>query len=129
MMLLFALGCGKAYQVAPVSGRVTLEGKPMGFVTVSFSSKADKTWPSAVGVTDEEGKFTLQLATRDNDVGAIVGDNNVLITGGAHRGAKKVIERGPPRSPVPAKYGTDGALSFTVPPRGTSEANFELTSK
>lgn len=64
--LLICAGCGSsagmtdysALKLVPVSGRVTLDGKPMSSVTVIFESD-DGTWSS--GSTDEDGRYRMQF--------------------------------------------------------------------
>jgi hypothetical protein len=64
--LLICAGCGSsagmtdysALKLVPVSGRVTLDGKPMSSVTVIFESD-NGTWSS--GSTDEDGRYRMQF--------------------------------------------------------------------
>lgn len=133
-------GCGgSGFAVAPVSGKVTLNGKPLADANVSFESesKAKEVGPGASAVTDAEGRYTLVAI--DGRRGATVGPNQVQIhtfklkelsptesdMNPQQRGAQHVSVQ----EKVPTKYAALGALKFDVPSGGTSEANFELTGE
>jgi len=72
--LLTFSGCGSG-NFAPVSGTVTSDGKPVAKLRVIFSPMPiggdHAVAPFSMGVTDDEGKFTLK--TRHGDTGAFVG--------------------------------------------------------
>jgi hypothetical protein len=67
-------GCGSS-EFAPVSGTVTSDGKPVGKLRVVFSpipiDDDPAVAPFSIGITDADGKFTLE--TRYGDPGAFVG--------------------------------------------------------
>ncbi len=83
------LGCGGVDNpVAPVNGVVTLNGKPVADMVVTFTPIPGKTatvgednqpGKSATGNTDAEGKFTL--STYDRNDGALVGEHKVTVFG------------------------------------------------
>ncbi|WP_437222754.1 Ig-like domain-containing protein [Planctomicrobium sp. SH661] len=126
-------GCSKPpFKYVPVSGTITLAGNPVPGVTVVFVPRGDGT--SAItgelssGLTDDNGRFTLKTPTGLK--GAKVGPHQV-----------SVIEDEPIPEPnqllqtirkpgrIPRRYEKEGALSFEVPERGTSQADFVLESK
>jgi hypothetical protein len=133
------LGCSggsKPYKTAAVSGRVTLDGRPLAGARVTFQPVHDPqaglmSGPEAHGVTDADGNYAL--TTVFDDTGATIGRNRVMIS-------TRRLER-PPHNPdgplkevasetVPNKYFTEKApLYFDVPAGGTKAANFELTGK
>ena len=87
-----ACGCGggniQAPRTAPVAGAVTLKGKPVAGVRVTFHPKFDmgavKFAPS--GTTDKQGRFTLSTAAAGD--GAPPGEYAVtfeLMQGGADK--------------------------------------------
>jgi hypothetical protein len=133
------LGCSSAskpYKTAAVSGRVTLDGKPLAGARVIFQVEHTPqaglvSGPEAHGETDANGNYSLTTVFKDR--GATVGRNRVMIsTRKLQRPANNpdgpVKEVAPEK--VPGKYFTDKApLYFDVPARGTSSANFDLTSK
>jgi len=117
-------GCGgSGYKLVPVSGKVTLNGKPVPDAHVSFEPRA--VGPGCYGKTDGEGRFTLQ-SVLDDKPGAVPGTHVVRITT-AREGnpsddaAETVGEVAPQRF-------LDGSESFDVPPEGTDRADFELGS-
>ena len=69
-------GCGGG-DFAPVSGTVTSDGKPVPKLRVVFSpvpiGDDPAVAPFSIGITDENGKFTLE--TRYGDPGAFVGQH------------------------------------------------------
>jgi len=79
-MLLLA-GCGQQ-SMAPVSGQVTWNGKPVKHATVIFSpvpqSEDDKEpGKPAMGTSDENGRYVL--STHKLEDGALVGPHRVTI--------------------------------------------------
>lgn len=75
-------GCdSKDYQLAPVSGTVTFEGKPVGKLRVSFNpmpvGEDYAVGPYSQGTTDADGKFTL--VSRYKDQGAVVGNHTLAL--------------------------------------------------
>src|SRR5437870_3256950 len=82
-LVVAAVGCTRApYRVAPVSGKVTLNGKPLANAWVNFSpigSKDHDPGPTSQGKTDAGGRFTLQV-DHPTQPGAVVGKSRVYIT-------------------------------------------------
>ena len=74
LLLLLPLGCGKHYQLAPVSGRVTMDNRPLAQAEVRFYPIGGLDFPYSVGVTDDQGNYTLHLGIDNNTEGAVVGD-------------------------------------------------------
>lgn len=75
----FIIGCGggeKGPELAPVSGVVTLDGKPVANASILFNPTAGG--QPATGMTDASGKYTLR--TKKPGDGAIVGAHGVGIT-------------------------------------------------
>jgi hypothetical protein len=125
-------GCGGrgAYRLAPVSGKVTLNGRPLADATVEFvpaaGAPADAPLPSSVGTTGEDGRYSLVLADRDKTPGGVVGKHRVIITLGGQGGAKE----GRPtfHRQLPERYNRKTELGCVVPEDGREDANFELKS-
>jgi hypothetical protein len=126
-------GCSGS-KIAPVSGRVTLDGKPLAGVHVSFQpiAKAGDINPGggSYAVTDAEGQFRLLLVEGEQP-GAVIGKHRVEITARSEPIPANVdLARKPtPKVFVPAKYSRNSELTFEVPPGGTKDANFELKSQ
>lgn len=131
-------GCGKGeFPLAPVSGKVTMNGDPLPNATVTFlpqlkpGEKDTKSGPQSFGKTDSEGRFTLETVS-DGSAGAVIGQHKVRITlnsfeqqqddddsGGSMKGKK---------NPIPEKYNSKTELTFTVPEGGSEKANFDLVN-
>ena len=81
VLMMFA-GCGgDSGNLAPVSGIVTHNGKPVPKVLITFSPQPVgenyAPGPYSVGVTGDDGKFTLK--TRYDDEGALIGKHSFSI--------------------------------------------------
>ena len=135
-LIVVAIGCGpKQPRVAKVSGRVTLDGKPLPKASVTFAPMTTKgnpnPGPTAQGMTDDEGRYQVSIDV--STPGAVVGKCRIYIS--TRLSDPAIDERdagGPirslPRDKVPAKYNQATELEFDVPPAGTDQANFDLTS-
>jgi hypothetical protein len=118
-------GCDQS--AVPVSGRVTLNDKPLAGAVVTFQPRgggdASKSPASgSVGRTDQDGRFTLHMIEPDRP-GAAIGEHTVTIsaaTGGS--------DKEPAKGQKLPKPWYDGSRKFTVPPGGTSEANFKIVT-
>jgi hypothetical protein len=115
-------------EIVPVSGTVTLNGKPLAGAVVTFQPVATRqrgsSQPEAtgsVGRTDALGHYTLRLIQPDR-AGAIVGDHAITIS--STTAGRSDADR-PKASRLPKAW-SDGTKRFHVPPGGTSEANFEI---
>jgi len=115
--IVLVAGCSKSGpDLAPVSGRVTLDGQPVENADVTFQPEGSKS-PS-FGRTDKDGNYTLGY--KKGVVGALVGKHAVQIS------TSPEIVKGPNR--FPAKYNTNSELHRDVE-SGKNEINFDLTSK
>lgn len=52
-------GCGCQAGLVPVSGQVTLEGRPVRDMVITFEPLGDTVGSGSIGGTDGAGKFTL----------------------------------------------------------------------
>jgi hypothetical protein len=113
-----AIGCtgSSGPKTAPVSGTVTLAGKPLADVGVTFLPEGKG--PSASGNTDAAGNFTLR--TNKPGDGAPLGKHRVVI-GNAQEGPRK----GPA---IPEKYGRyeSSDLAAEVKPGEKNVFTFDL---
>lgn len=147
--LQFALACGLLFgtlagcnrassrpmaEEIPVTGTVTLDGKPLAGASVTFTC----TSPPAIfaGATDENGKY--HLSSNFGSSAKLEGPCTVTIS---KMELPPGVEPPPPDMPMspellgaketlPPKYssGPESTLTATVSPGG-GEINFELTSK
>ena len=134
LAVVLATGCGGSKKFASVSGKVTLNGKPLPNATVSFLPIAEQgsieAGEASIGKTNEKGEFALRSTTGKN--GALVGHHRVSISALD----PKIGERDerPPRGgwpladKVPSRYNAESKVTFDVPPGGTTKADFELKS-
>jgi hypothetical protein len=116
MMVLLAAGCGQSGpEVAPVKGRVTLDGRPLPNAVVQFQPDEGKR-PSGGG-TDENGEYELYY--KRAVVGARVGQHTVRILTSANDPLAPVI---------PQRYNKQSELRREVK-SGNNKFDFELTTK
>ena len=114
--LVLSAGCGKSeLQVAPVHGRITLDGQPLADTSVVF--KASGMSPSG-GRTDENGNY--ELIYKRGVKGAPIGMNQVTILEDTQK------TRGPQR--VPARYNQESDVQREVK-AGDNVFDFELTTE
>jgi hypothetical protein len=115
-------GCGGAnMKIAPVSGKVTLDGAPLKAASVTFQPK-DGGRPS-FGVTNDQGRYTLEYSL--TELGAAVGTCTVRITTqnqGDDSGAK------PTKEVVPKRYLKEAPIEVQVESKSNT-IDIALTSK
>ncbi len=137
----FMGGCGGGPTLAPVSGVVTLDGKPYPNAVVNFQPVAtngiDAPGLGSMAITDENGKFTLKY---DNvKPGAVVGKHVIrIVTNGVFTapqneegtGSDDELPKEAKVDPIPPEwFDPNNPKHFDVPAGGTDQANFAITSK
>ena len=135
-------GCGGGPRIAPVSGVVKVNGRPVKGLVVSFQpvGAADAPNPGrgSSGVTDENGRYTLVYD--GEEPGAVVGKHRVRIfaqEGGAElpdtEGDPEATQKARPgRRPqvvIPPEWHDLSTKEFEVPPSGTDQANFDIEAR
>jgi hypothetical protein len=139
--VILSAGCGSGPKYVPVSGIITLDGKPYGEAVISFQPVATDKNPNpgrgSSAETEKDGKFVLK--TDEGKVGAVPGKHKVrIMTRGADLLAAYDPTKGTPDGIVtaPTPRGKPDPIpnewrdkDFEVPPEGTDKANFEITSK
>lgn len=130
LLLILLAGCGGGpYKTAPVSGRVTLNGKPLTNAAVTFQPIADQgkmnSGPGSGGFTEADGRYTLKLVGTET-TGAVVGKHAVRISLVPHDNPGD--DRPKRYKQLPAKYNSRSKLEYDVPAGGTDAADFQLTS-
>ncbi|HID21363.1 MAG TPA: hypothetical protein EYP14_03065 [Planctomycetaceae bacterium] len=118
--LVVVSGCGGGSDLPDlgrVSGTVTMDGKPLAGVVVTFEPVDGGR--ASIGKTDDNGQYELGYDAENK--GAVVGKHRVRIT--------TPTEAPDPnfKDPIPAKYNSNTTLTEEVKP-GKNEINFELTS-
>jgi hypothetical protein len=115
-------------EYAEVEGKVTLGGKPLSGVEVTFYPDNDepKQLPYATGKTDAAGSYTLTLA--NGKPGALAGKNRVVVNwplpergDGQHRPPPPG-----PTIPVPYTVVSDTPLRLEVKPGGRQTIDLNL---
>jgi hypothetical protein len=129
--LVLLVGCGESMKRGEVSGKVTVDGKPLQDGAISFFP-ADGKGPTAGGVI-EDGEYLVQIPLTFGDV-TEARRMKVTISAPKVVGMKKLyntehsIERPVTAESLPARYNAKSELSIEVKP-GNNEQNFDLKSK
>jgi hypothetical protein len=119
-----AVGCGGRSDLATLEGRITLDGEPLPAVQVVFYQPDAGPEKNFIGETDADGRFVLTTLRKEHQ-GAAPGKYQVTLT--TAFAGPELLETDPlPRERVPPRF---RKLEFEVPAGGTTEANFELTSR
>jgi len=141
------LGCGSSYSLVPVSGTVTVDGKPESGIKLYFSPMAVEnnvdSGPHSTGITDESGGFVLE--NRYGDAGAVVGKHRVVLSYADPSAARKTLttpEAEEVRKQLLAvmkgrnikvnkkdEKPTPVIVEITVPSDGTDTLKIELSSR
>ncbi len=122
------IGCRSGIELLPVSGVVTLDGKPVEQATVLFKPESG---PVAYGQTDSAGRFELTTAGRK---GAVPGKHKVSITKTKVTGVGNDEMVDPEKVKtewiVPQKYTDPEQSGLTAEvARGKTSFEFQLKSK
>jgi hypothetical protein len=125
------IGCsGATYETAPVSGTITLKGKPAANVFVQFepASKETADVPSSTAITNAQGKYTLKVSIPDGEAGAVVGEHIIRFAPAGKEEAETT--EGPEADAGPvmrlSEEATSGKMRYTVPEGGDTSADFDL---
>lgn len=117
----------------PVSGTVTLDGKPLTGAGIMFLPRGDTRGTGAMGMTDDAGKYTLK--TDHGGPGAPEGEFGVTISKVVNRDGTPyvpnpdVAEAGE-RETLPGIYSDSMKTTLTANvPKGGDTINFDLKSK
>jgi hypothetical protein len=124
VLIVFA-GCNRSSQESQVSGRVTLDGKPIGPGTIAFGSVG--TGKPATGSIDESGNYDMRTG-REAGLGA--GRYKVAVSIREVPQNMKRGDRPPPgKLLIPERYeeSSTSGLEYNVEP-GRNTINIELKS-
>jgi hypothetical protein len=114
-------GCGgSGPELAPVSGRVTLDGAPMAGARIRFQPEAGGGSPS-FGTANQDGHY--ELGYKRGQSGALIGWHTVSIK----RGARDDADKSKPQ-PLPARYNTASELREEVKAGEDNVFDFALTT-
>ncbi len=136
-LLMTAVGCsGGSY--APVSGVVTINGKPYDKAVVSFQPIGTPSSPNpgrgSSAYTDANGRFELIC---DDRKGAIIGKHlvrimtrgNEVVGASPEGGSSDETPTNRTVDPIPAEWNATSKVEFEVPAGGTDKANFNIETK
>ncbi len=105
-------GCGGDHGLAPVSGRVTLDGTPLADAAVLFQAEGGGV--PATGVTDKEGNFAMSTGDL---TGAAIGNNSISVVKEISLQPKGKVEESeivPTKMLTPPKYASPQTSGLTV---------------
>jgi hypothetical protein len=128
----FACGCnGEAIERATVSGKVTLDGKPMSSGQIRFRPTTETGGP-AWSTWIKDGQYTT-AGTRGTPVGELRIEIDAYRTPAWYKGPPPAADGEEAMIPqeqfLPAKYNAQSDLKMTIPPgSGTIEKDWVLTS-
>ncbi|QDS86444.1 hypothetical protein EC9_06060 [Rosistilla ulvae] len=127
LLLIVSAGCGGGSglvmpETGEVEGIVTMDGQPLPNVSVVFQPQDDPQARASMGVTDEQGHYTLTYHT--DKQGALIGSHKVSIT----TPSDAPDPSGQAKDPIPAKYNSKSELVVEVQ-AGSNDIPLELTSK
>ncbi|MBY0457982.1 MAG: DUF4198 domain-containing protein [Gemmataceae bacterium] len=136
-LALAACGCGRGpYELAPVSGRVLVDGKPVAGLQVGCEPVGSKEnpnpGPGSFGTADADGRFTLATIP-DRRPGAVVGKHKFFISGSAadaaqdERGERFDVKQLARAKKIPLRFNDETVLTLDVPPEGTASADFNVS--
>ncbi len=138
---LFALlvsGCfSKSLSIVPVSGQVTLDGKPLPDCVVRFSllaPPADMVNTASMGRTDSDGRFSLETVERSPRKGGPVGECVVVVLynpippDGMASEIYSETEEYRIKSPNLPESAEGGTIRINVPKSGLNDVSIELLS-
>ncbi|MCA9261436.1 MAG: hypothetical protein KDA61_19605 [Planctomycetales bacterium] len=132
---LTALACVVSCQqtatpLANVSGKVTLDGRPLVGAVVSFQPQmrdGKPPGPGSVGRTDVEGRYAL--ATVRGEPGATPGVHVVRIYSRSSENLAASDDESSEEERVPERYNYQSTLTFDVPPDGVQAADWTLVTE
>ena len=117
------VGCGPRGRPepkrVPVSGSVTLDGKPLSDGMIYFKNIAEG---AVDGIDIKDGKFEGKAQTGERRVEICQFREEGYIDMGFSKIPNKVDK-------IPRKYNMESKLTATIPDAGTSDLHFEVTSK
>jgi hypothetical protein len=134
VLVVLSVGCGGEFPTANVSGRVTVNGKPVEKVSVMFQPVAAEgkinSGVGSYGITDADGRYTLKLIGKESR-GAVIGKHKVRFENWTDPGDTSVDspkrKQAAPAVKIPQRY-YDKPMDYEVASGGTDKADFELTS-
>mgnify|MGYP001208946587 CR=1 FL=1 len=141
LFLFLFVGCNTG-GYAPVSGVITVNGKPYDKAVVSFQPIGTAENPNpgrgSSAYTDAQGRFVL--SSDDGDDGAVIGKHRVRIMTRGNNVVGQAPNRGSPDGspdgtpleanvdPIPSEWNSRSEKEFEVPAGGTDKADFKIVT-
>jgi len=129
-LVCLALGCRGGRDLGTVSGKVTLDGRPLADARVNFQpmSEARNAGIGSFGKTDANGEYSLTLIDATAR-GAIVGKHRVMIRAVPAGPSNRTDAKGwVGKDRVPPEYNANSILTFDVK-ASDNTANWDLQTK
>lgn len=123
--LLLLVGCNRGPELAPVSGRITLDGQPLAVAQLIFQPDARNS-ASSYGLTDEGGHYELRYGRER--LGALVGSHTVRIRAATELTGPKGGTILRPQI-LPPRYNSQSELHREVKSGVDNQFDFDLSSK
>jgi len=124
----FLAGCGKDNGLAPVTGRVLLDGKPLEGAAVMFQPTGGGV--PATGVTGAGGEFEMMTGQTK---GAALGNNNISVVKQENVSTTRKVEESeivPMKMLTPPKYASPQTSGLSVEvKRGMEPVELKLMAK
>jgi hypothetical protein len=81
LMSLLHAGCGGGLKLAPVEGRVLVNGKPVNHILVTFVPDTTRNTlaPNSSGITDDDGYYQLICDDGGHRPGAVIGAHRITL--------------------------------------------------
>ena len=115
------VGCGGDPNLGDVSGKITLNGEPLGDALVTFSpTNTQGVGRTTYGKTGSDGMYHMVVS--DNKDGAFIGENLVRVKTGDSKNDGSLI-----KEVVPAIYNSKSKVLVEVK-KGSNTFDFELES-
>jgi hypothetical protein len=117
-------------KLVPVSGAVSLNGKPVAGATVTFVPAGDTKGFGSKGKTDVDGKYSL--TGNRGGAGAVPGNYKVTISkrvmpDGSEPDEDVPVMESPARETLPSKYSMGGQTTLTaIVPESGGAVDFKL---
>lgn len=128
LMVFAMIGCdsGDGLDRQVVTGKVTLDGKPLPTGSIQFVPDAPSEKAVSGGGAITEGQYTI-----DRETGLIPGKYKVSIYAASAETPKSEAPgtSALPKELIPSKYNTESTLTAEVKSGGTNSFDFELTTK
>jgi hypothetical protein len=119
-------GChdGDGLERVPITGTLTIQGKPLPGASIQFLPLEGSNLPGALGVSDETGRFEV-ISSREEDTGVPPGEYSVRVSRFVDEEGTPLLPGTPPamslgsRESIPSPYDSPTSpLKVVIPAEG-----------